>query len=126
MACRKGGRVFVLAHVNEVKEGVRGLLWWHGSCRCDFLCLENRPPSIRELARKAKISTTYASKIIKEIKETGHIVPVSILKKERADKSPYKGVGAQCLCCGDQQVLLDLRKEDDSDVCGQFAPKVHT
>ena len=55
---------------------------------CDFLCSQNRPPSIQELARKAKISTTYSSKIIKEIKETGHFVPVSILKKGRANKNP--------------------------------------
>ena len=49
----------------------------------DLCCSENRPPSIRELVRKAKMSATHSSKIIKEIKETGHVMPVSILKKER-------------------------------------------
>ena len=68
-------------------------------------------PSERKLAEEAGVGKTFARKIIDEIKETGGIVPVEDLKEERWERKE-KGVGCICLTLFEQQLLLDLRKED--------------
>ena len=68
-------------------------------------------PSQRKLAEEAGVGKTFAGKVIDEIKETGGIIPVEDLKEERWEKKE-KGVGCICLTLFEQQLLLDLRRED--------------
>ena len=68
-------------------------------------------PSQRKLAEEAGVGKTFAAKIIDEIEETGGIVPVEDLEEERWERKE-KGVGCICLTLFEQQMLLDLRRED--------------
>ena len=62
-------------------------------------------PTCRIRAKEARVGRTFARKVIKEIGDSGGIVPVVRLKEERWERKE-KGVGCICITLVEQQHLL--------------------
>ena len=70
-----------------------------------------KAPSKRVLAREARVGSTFAQKVLVEIKKSGGIIPVEQLKETRWRKRD-KRVGCICITLDEQAHLLQLRRDE--------------
>ena len=70
-----------------------------------------KAPSKRVLAREARVGSTFAQKVLVEIKKSGGIIPVEQLKETQWRKRD-KRVGCICITLDEQAHLLQLRRDE--------------
>ena len=68
-------------------------------------------PSVRSVARKTRVGWKFASKVIKELLETGNLLDPELTRPKQKESGCFVDVGSRALNLEEEVFLLALRAE---------------